>query len=213
MASSNILADRVKETTITVGTGTINLGGASAQFQSFIVAVGTGNTCDYTILSGNGIDWECGNGTVTAGSPNTLSRATIYSSSNSGSAISLSGTSMVFLDRPAIRFLQPLMVTQTSAYFVLASDSNTHFDNLGASGSVTFSLPAAARGLRYEFTVMAAQTLEILAAGSDIISIGANASAGGGNVAANALYSHLAIEAKGTVHWIVTSAVGSWTLT
>jgi hypothetical protein len=94
---SNIFADRVKETTATTGTGTITLAGAAAQFQGFAAAVGNGNTCDYCLLSGNGTDWEVGNGTVTVGSPNTLARTTIYASSNAGAAISLSGASTVFL--------------------------------------------------------------------------------------------------------------------
>lgn len=90
------VADRVKETTTTTGTGTLSLGGAVTQFQSFVSGIGSGNQCYYTILSGNGTDWECGIGTVTSGSPNTLSRSTILASSNSGSAISLTGTSTAF---------------------------------------------------------------------------------------------------------------------
>jgi hypothetical protein len=110
---SNIYADRVKETTATTGTGTISLAGAATQFQSFSAGVGNGNTCDYCLLSGNGTDWEVGNGTYTA-SGNTLARTAIYSSSNSGAAISLSGTSTVFLTASAARIArgglyQPVM--------------------------------------------------------------------------------------------------------
>lgn len=94
---TNIWADRVQETTATTGAGTITLAGASTQFQSFAAAVGNGNTCDYCILSGNGTDWETGNGTVSTSGGNTLARTTVYASSNSGAAISLSGTSTVFL--------------------------------------------------------------------------------------------------------------------
>ena len=92
-------ANRVQETTTTTGTGTLNLAGASAQFQSFVNGIGNGNKCSYSLLSGNGTDWEVGIGTVTSGSPNTLSRDTILDSSNSGSAISITGTSTVFCTR------------------------------------------------------------------------------------------------------------------
>lgn len=91
-----IYADRVQETTTTTGTGTITLAGASTQYQSFTTGVGDGNTCDYVILSGNGTDWETGKGTFTL-SGTTLARTIIYASSNSNAAISLSGTSTVFL--------------------------------------------------------------------------------------------------------------------
>jgi len=98
-----VYADRVQETTLPTGTGTLNLAGASAQFQSFISGIGTGNTVEYCLLGGNGTDWETGIGAVTSGSPNTLSRDTVYASSNSGSKISLTGTSTVFATAPAHR--------------------------------------------------------------------------------------------------------------
>lgn len=92
-----IVKDRVKETTTTTGTGTVTLEGASAGFQSF-AAIGDGNTTYYAITSGN--DYEVGLGTYTA-SGTTLSRSTILESSNSGSKITLSGTSDVFCTYPA----------------------------------------------------------------------------------------------------------------
>jgi len=94
-----VVKDRVKETTTTTGTGTITLAGAETGFQSFSV-VGDGNTTYYAIESGS--DWEVGVGTYTA-SGTTLSRDTILESSNAGSAISLSGTSTVFVTYPAER--------------------------------------------------------------------------------------------------------------
>ena len=44
-----VISDRVKETTITTGTGTVTLGGAFGGFQSFSSAIGNGNTTYYTI--------------------------------------------------------------------------------------------------------------------------------------------------------------------
>lgn len=96
-----VFSDRVKETTATTGTGTVSLAGAATQFQSFVAGIGNGNRCDYCLLSGNGSDWEVGSGTVTSGSPSTLSRDVIFASSNSGSAISLVGTSTVFCTNSA----------------------------------------------------------------------------------------------------------------
>ena len=92
-----VVKDRVQETTTTTGTGTVTLAGAVTGFQDFSV-IGDGNTCYYAITSTN--DWEVGIGTYTA-SGTTLSRDTILESSNSGSAITLSGTSNVFVTYPA----------------------------------------------------------------------------------------------------------------
>ena len=92
-----VVKDRVQETTTSVGTGTVTLAGAVTGFQTFSV-IGDGNTCYYAITSGS--DWEVGLGTYTA-SGTTLSRDTILESSNSGSAITLSGTSNVFVTYPA----------------------------------------------------------------------------------------------------------------
>ena len=93
------VASRVKETTTTTGTGTINLAGAADGFQTFVAGVGNGYQCYYAITSGN--DWEVGSGTVTDASPDTLSRDTVLASSNSGSKISLADTSEVFCTQPA----------------------------------------------------------------------------------------------------------------
>jgi hypothetical protein len=74
-----VLADRVKETTTTTGTGTITLAGAVSGFQSFSV-VGNGNTTYYTIAGQGTSEWEIGIGTYTS-SGATLSRDTVLASS------------------------------------------------------------------------------------------------------------------------------------
>ena len=92
------VASRVKETTTTTGTGTIYLAGAESGYQTFVAGIGDGNVTYYCIESG--VAWEVGLGTVTDATPDTLSRTTIVASSNSGSAITLSGTSTVFCTQP-----------------------------------------------------------------------------------------------------------------
>ena len=95
------VASRVKETTTTTGTGTIYLAGAESGYQTFVAGIGDGNVTYYCIESG--VAWEVGLGTVTDATPDTLSRTTIVASSNSGSAITLSGTSTVFCTQPGER--------------------------------------------------------------------------------------------------------------
>ena len=94
-----VFADRVQETTTTAGTGTVTLAGAVAGFQSFS-AIGNGNTTYYTIVNGN--NWETGVGTYTSAGT-TLSRDTVFASSNSGNKITLANTSNVFVSPPSAR--------------------------------------------------------------------------------------------------------------
>ena len=95
-----VVKDRVKETTTTVGTGTVTLLGAATGFQSFS-AIGNGNTTYYTIAGQTGSEWEVGIGTYTS-SGTTLARTTVLSSSNSGSLVNFSaGTKDVFVTYPA----------------------------------------------------------------------------------------------------------------
>ena len=97
-----VLADRVKETTTTTGTGSVTLLGASTGYQSFS-AIGNGNSTYYTIAGQTGSEWEVGIGTYTS-SGTTLSRTTVLSSSNSGSLVNFSaGTKDVFVTQPAER--------------------------------------------------------------------------------------------------------------
>jgi len=96
-----VVADRVKETSVTAGTGTLTLAGASAGFQSFAV-IGNGNTTYYTIVDSVANTWEVGIGTYTA-SGTTLSRDVVLSNSLGTTAkINFAGNSMdVFVTYPA----------------------------------------------------------------------------------------------------------------
>jgi hypothetical protein len=95
-----VLADRVRETTTTTGTGTVTLLGAFTGFQSFAV-IGNGNTTYYTIADQNGTNWEVGIGTYTS-SGTTLARTTVLASSNAGSLVNFpAGTKDVFVTYPA----------------------------------------------------------------------------------------------------------------
>src|SRR3990167_801829 len=59
--------DRVKESTTTTGTGTVNLAGAQSGYQGFVAGIGSGNACYYVIAAGT--EWEVGLGTVTDAAP------------------------------------------------------------------------------------------------------------------------------------------------
>jgi hypothetical protein len=94
-----VLADRIKETTATTGTGTLTLIGPEDGFQSF-ASVGDGNTTYYAVQHATLNEFEVGVGTYTS-SGTTLSRDTVYTSSNSNAAVDFSaGTKIVFVVVP-----------------------------------------------------------------------------------------------------------------
>ena len=95
-----VIKDRVKQTTTTTGTGTLTLNGSVAGFQSFAAALSDGDTTYYAILEPSTNEWEVGLGTWTEGS-SLLARTTVLASSNSGSAVSLTAQSEVFITQPA----------------------------------------------------------------------------------------------------------------
>jgi hypothetical protein len=98
-----MLGDRIKETSISTGTGTINLDGPVSNFRGFVSGIGTGNPCYYTIVHQTVAEWEVGIGTVTDAAPDTLSRTSVLASSNAGALVNFSaGTKDVFVTIPAV---------------------------------------------------------------------------------------------------------------
>jgi hypothetical protein len=98
-----ILADRVRETSTTTGTGALSLAGAVVGYQTFSSAIGNTNTCYYAISNPGVAEWEVGIGTY-ATSGNTLTRTTVLKSSNANAAVSFSaGTKDVFVTYPATK--------------------------------------------------------------------------------------------------------------
>jgi hypothetical protein len=91
------LFDRVLVTATANTTVSFTLGSAVAGYQSFSVMT-NGDTTYYG--ASDGTNWEVGLGTYTSSGP-TLTRTTILSSSNSGSAVTFSGTPNVWIDYPA----------------------------------------------------------------------------------------------------------------
>jgi hypothetical protein len=100
-----VLADRVRETTTTTGTGSVTLAGAYTGFQTFSAAVGNTNSTYYTIANVGSGEWEVGIGTYSSGG-NLLSRTTVLASSNGGSLVNFgAGAKDVFVTQPAERAL------------------------------------------------------------------------------------------------------------
>ena len=93
-----VLANRVQESATANTTVSFTLTGAVAGFQNFAV-IGDTNTTYYSATDGSG-NWEVGLGTYSTTGP-TLTRTTIYASSNGGSAVTFSGAVNVFVTYPS----------------------------------------------------------------------------------------------------------------
>ena len=125
-----VLNDRVKQTSTSTGTATINLS-ASAEtgFETFVAGIGTTNSTFYCISHDGTSEFEVGIGTVTDASPDTLSRDTIISSSNSDNAVNFTtGTKTVFCTYPAKR--------APSASMTAATYINTHASTISDSQTI-----------------------------------------------------------------------------
>ena len=138
-----VLADRVKDTTTTVGTGSVTLSGSPPTgFQSFGAAIGNGNTTYYTISSGS--EWEVGIGTYNS-TGLVLNRDTVLSSSNSGSLVNFSaGTKDVFVTYPAERSVNGDAAGNVNINITGNAATATRATNLaaGAAGSVPYQTAA-----------------------------------------------------------------------
>ena len=127
-----IVNDRVKETSTTTGTGTISLAGAETGYETFVAGIGTTNTTYYAIELNSASEFEVGIGTVTDASPDTLSRDTVLSSSNSDSKVDFSaGTKNVFCTLPAKRAMSPSM---TATDYLVTHATTLSQDQTIASG-------------------------------------------------------------------------------
>ena len=97
-----VINDRVKETSTTTGTGTLDLAGAQQGFETFVAGIGNTTTTYYAILNPGTAEFEVGIGTVTDASTDTLSRTSVISSSNGDSLVNFTGgTKDVFCTLPA----------------------------------------------------------------------------------------------------------------
>lgn len=94
-------ADRVRFTTTTVGTGTIDVGAAQVGFQDPATA-GFVSADPICICITDGINWEVSLGVYTAGGPDTISRTTVVASSNANALVAFgAGSKDVFVTVPA----------------------------------------------------------------------------------------------------------------
>jgi hypothetical protein len=129
------LYNRVQETSTANTTVSFTLSGAITGYQSFAV-VGNTNTTYYTATDTSG-NWEVGVGTYSTTGP-TLTRTTILSSSNSGSAVTFSGTVNVWVDYPAEKAVSTDTLSSPPAIGGTTPAAVTATTLIGGGGSANY---------------------------------------------------------------------------
>ena len=154
MTTNQPLADRVKETSTTTGTGTLTLNGATTGFQAFSTAFTTGTRVYYCISDGT--DWEVGAGVYTTAGT-TLSRAKVLASSNAGALVNFgAGSKEVFNTKPAA-YLDTIDNTGATSDLVLGIGQSAK-----SSFTAATSMPlhiACGDGQIYELKIVGSYTL------------------------------------------------------
>lgn len=114
-----VTGDRIKESSVTTGTGDLTLAGAvSPLFRAFSAVAVNGDMVEYVIEHQGASEWESGIGTWTTGG--VLQRTVVLASSNAGALVSFStGTKHVYIPAQAnhqkLGFIQ-CVLQEESAY-------------------------------------------------------------------------------------------------
>lgn len=103
-----VVADRVRETTTTTGTGDVTLAGAVSNFRAFSAVCADQDNVFYAIIHRSATEWEVGYGTWNVAG--TLTRTKVLASSNAGAAVNFSaGTKDVFVPQAGMQGSQPVV--------------------------------------------------------------------------------------------------------
>ena len=195
-----LFGDRIKVACSTSGTGsTLTLGSAVSGFQTLSQGgLSNGDSVRYVIEDGT--NFEIGLATYATGSPDTLtgrSNANVSASSNSNNAISLSGSSTLFI-APTAADLQTVHVYSATSDLPSATANHgklAHVHNLGrivfAHGGNWISLANASEITSYTLPTASASTL-------GGVKVGNNLSIDGSGVLSAAAGSSLTVQEEGS---------------
>ena len=130
--------DRVKDQSSTTGTGTLTIDAvAPTGYRTIASAYTTGATLRYTIMNAAMTEWEVGQGVWTAAG-STLTRVTVYASTNAGALVNFSAGVKIVFTGPVANDLPPDGNITLGTKFISNSgtDAGLSFD---ASNNATFS--------------------------------------------------------------------------
>jgi hypothetical protein len=165
---AHIIADRIKETAIVIGTGTASLLGAVSGHKAFSSAMSIGDTCIYVIINSSGSQWETGIGTYSA--VNTITRTTVKSSTNNNNLVVFNGEVVnIFMGVTAASFSAYDPTTKTitdttwSGNTIATSKGGTGLNTVGTANQI---LIVNAGGTALEYKTPQLNTLSDVAVGA-----------------------------------------------
>lgn len=138
------------------------------------------------------------------------------SSSHSSTDLpTLAGTNHIIKNNQGFGTYERVSVkTQADSPITLtAGDSGKQYTNEGATGMVTFNLPAAAVGLFFPFRVQDADGITVVADTGDTIRLSDVVSASAGSAVSTTIGSVMTLEAINSTEWVARSFEGSWVVT
>lgn len=99
-------------------------------------------------------------------------------------------------------------VTKTSDYSIVQTDNMVSFNNAGAVGDVTFTLPSATGDYSFEFVLMAAFAVNVVPSGSDRIYMGQILPGGGVQISSSEQFATWRIQRAEIGKWLISSYIG-----
>lgn len=168
--------DRVGQQTATTGTGTVTLGAAIADHQTFAAAGAVMGDANIPYVIKDGTDWEYGRGTYNSTGP-TLSRT--LRKSSTGSLLNLSGNAVVYCDPQAEDIISDAAYVGFSASGTWTKQAGLKFILVeiwgGGGGGATAVNGAGGAGGGFSQKKIAASAL----GATETVTIGAGGTSGG----------------------------------
>jgi len=193
-----VLADRVQQTGTANTTVSFTLSGSVTGYQSFSV-IGNTNTTYYSATDSSG-NWEVGLGTYSTTGP-TLTRTTIFSSSNSGSAVTFSGTVNVFVTFPS-EIVSTAPVTVTTSTYAVGTTDVWIINNY--AGTMTVTLPTAASYSGRVLNFQNYQAYTVVSASSNVVPIGGGSAS---TAILNAIVGDQCTLVSNGTNWVLTQYI------
>lgn len=121
------------------------------------------------------------------------------------------GTTLPALNAANLTNMPLSIKTVTSNQTIPSSTVSMWYNNSGAGGAVTNTLPTATAGLQYGLDIETAQPFAFDAEGTDTIRDANSVSAAGGYLFSSTIGNTIHIHCEVAGKWVTDSAVGTWT--